>query len=424
MTRPSRVSAYFLLDGGAFCQRAGLCPDILREVFGRPSLYHFLDRLVGLGLERVVLCSGNTPFLESFLGNEYRGIRLQYSDARAELGTAGALKAAVLQYPSDLLLCLDAASEPDVDLSFFLRWFETRVEKGGLLLAEGGVSPWGRGPLDDSGKITGFSEGGPVGSEAWNCCDVCLLRRECLDLVLLGHNFSVDHLLSALAAVGELCGLMAPAHALDPRTASLSRARQSLASRQHAQGRAAVFLDRDGTVIADKHYLHDPSGVELLPGAAEGLRRMRELGLVLVLVSNQSGVGRGYFSRGDVERVHGRLAELLEEQGVQLDAMYVCPHAPGEECDCRKPAPGLIERACAELNLDPRRSFVVGDKPCDVELGQRVHATTFLVTTGYGAVHNESESCRPDHVAANLLEVSRTIESVLRARSSGGQEPA
>jgi len=415
MTRPSRVSAYLLLDAGAFCQSPGLDPDILGEAFGRPYLYHFLDRLAGLGLERVVLCSGNAPFLESFLGSEYRGIRLQYSDA-------GTLQDAVLQYPSDLLLCLDAASVPKGDLSFFLRWFETRSEKGALLLAGGNVSPWGRGALDNAGKINEFSEDRAVGSEAGNCCGVCLLRRECLDSISPAHKFSVGHLLSALTADGELCGLIAPAHAQDPRTASLLQTRQSPASWQHAPGRVAVFLDRDGTVIADKHYLHDPAGVELLPGAAEGLRRMRELGLVLVLVSNQSGVGRGYFSRGDVERVHGRLAELLEEHGVQLDAMYVCPHAPGEECDCRKPEPGLIERACAELNLDPRRSFVVGDKPCDVELGQRVHATTFLVTTGYGAAHNESEFCRPDHVAADLLEVSRTIESVLRARSSGGKE--
>lgn len=185
------------------------------------------------------------------------------------------------------------------------------------------------------------------------------------------------------------------------------------ASPAHGQGCAAVFLDRDGTIIEDKHYLHDPGGVELIPGAADGLRRLRGLGLRLVLVSNQSGVGRGYFGRGDVERVQGRLIELLAAQGVALDAFYICPHAPEQDCDCRKPAPGLVRRACAELGLDARASFVVGDKPCDVELAQATGGRGILVRTGGGARHAEAMAARGVPVARDLDEAARLIETLL-----------
>jgi histidinol-phosphate phosphatase family protein len=175
-----------------------------------------------------------------------------------------------------------------------------------------------------------------------------------------------------------------------------------------------VFLDRDGTVIAERHYLSDPAGVELLPGAAEGLRRMRALGLPLVLVTNQSGVGRGYFGRDAVERVHGRLIELLAAEGVALSAIYSCPHAPDEACGCRKPLPGLLEQAARELGLDLPTCFVIGDKPCDIDLGLIVNATTFLVRTGYGAKYAEEGGCRPHFVVSDLAEAAARIGESLR----------
>lgn len=179
-------------------------------------------------------------------------------------------------------------------------------------------------------------------------------------------------------------------------------------------GRSAVFLDRDGTIIFDRHYLCDPAGVELLPLAAAGLKRMQALGLPLVLVSNQSGVGRGYFGLHQVEQVNARLAELLAAQGVRLDGAYFCPHTPEDACSCRKPQPGLIHRAALDLGINPALSFMVGDKPCDVELGQAVSAVTFLVPRVPGS--KPDVSCRPDWLAGDLDEVAARIEDVLRHR--------
>jgi histidinol-phosphate phosphatase family protein len=159
-----------------------------------------------------------------------------------------------------------------------------------------------------------------------------------------------------------------------------------------------AFLDRDGTLIVEKHYLRDPGAVELLPRAADGLRELRGLGFRLVLVTNQSGVGRGYFGVADVEAVHSRLEALLAAAGVRLDGIYWCPHRPEEGCACRKPAPGLVERACADLALDPTRSVMIGDKACDIEMGRRCGMTTILVRTGHGV----REVCCPDTVVDDL----------------------
>ena len=161
----------------------------------------------------------------------------------------------------------------------------------------------------------------------------------------------------------------------------------------------AVFLDRDGTIVADKHYLADPEGLELLPNALDGLRELRALGAQLVVVTNQSGVGRGYFPADAVERMHARLRELLAEGGVGLDGIYVCPHAPEDGCDCRKPASGLFERAAEELGIDLGASFVLGDKDADVEAGRRIGATPIQI----GAETTDGVAQAPDLLAAARL---------------------
>lgn len=159
-----------------------------------------------------------------------------------------------------------------------------------------------------------------------------------------------------------------------------------------------AFLDRDDTIIVDRHYLRDPDGVALLPGAAAGLAALRRLGYRLVLVTNQSGVGRGYFTLADVEAVHRRLADLLAAAGVTLDGIYLCPHAPEDGCRCRKPATGMVERACADLGLDPRRSVMIGDKASDVDLARRCGMAAILIEATPGA----EPDCQPDARVADL----------------------
>lgn len=174
-----------------------------------------------------------------------------------------------------------------------------------------------------------------------------------------------------------------------------------------------VLLDRDGTVMYDKHYLHDPDEVELLPGAVQGLAAMAALGCRLVLLTNQSGVGRGYFTEDDVAAVHARLFELLAPHGIRFAAVYHCPHTPDDGCGCRKPEPGLMERAARELGFDPAASFMIGDKECDILLGRNTGASTILVRTGKGAKHEAICGHVADHVVDDLRGAAEVIAAAM-----------
>jgi D-glycero-D-manno-heptose 1,7-bisphosphate phosphatase len=178
-----------------------------------------------------------------------------------------------------------------------------------------------------------------------------------------------------------------------------------------------VVLDRDGTIIVERNYLTNVDDVELIPGAASGLRKLNALGLKLLVVTNQSAVGRGLLDLDGLAAIHRRMEGLLAEEGVHLAGIYYCPHLPEDNCRCRKPLPGLLESAAADFGFEPKESFVIGDKPCDVELGRRIAATTFLVRTGYGEQFAYTEGCVADYVVADLVEAANTIECLIQKRT-------
>lgn len=177
-----------------------------------------------------------------------------------------------------------------------------------------------------------------------------------------------------------------------------------------------MLLDRDGTIVVDRGHLSDPDELELIRGAGPALARLREQGLGLVIVSNQSAVGRGFLDEAGLERVHARLADLLARDGAALDGIYCCPHLPTDRCSCRKPETALVARAAAEHGFDPAESFVVGDKACDIELGRRVGATTILVRTGYGEEAAADPSVDADHIVADLPEAADLIAELVGPR--------
>jgi D-glycero-D-manno-heptose 1,7-bisphosphate phosphatase len=164
--------------------------------------------------------------------------------------------------------------------------------------------------------------------------------------------------------------------------------------------RRAIFLDRDGTITIDTGYPSDPKDVELLPGAADGLRTLRDRGWALVLVSNQSAVGRGMITAEQAQAVHDRLMVVLRASGVELDGAYYCPHSPDDACGCRKPRSGLLRRAAAELQLELAGSVMVGDRQSDVEAGRDAGCTTVLLGPGEGD---------PDVRAADWAELLATV---------------
>ncbi len=168
-----------------------------------------------------------------------------------------------------------------------------------------------------------------------------------------------------------------------------------------------VVLDRDGTIVVDRGYLDDPDGLEFLPGAAPSLRSLHESGHRLVIVTNQSGIGRGLFSLDRLQAIHERLLLMVRREGADLERIYFCPHAPQDACSCRKPQTGLLLQAAADLGFDPASAIVVGDKQSDVEFGWRAGATTFLLSApGAPAA---AAGPPPDFVVADLPAVVRAI---------------
>lgn len=170
-----------------------------------------------------------------------------------------------------------------------------------------------------------------------------------------------------------------------------------------------VLLDRDGTIVVEREYLADPAGVELLPRAAEGLRKLQAAGFGLVVVTNQSGIGRGYFDEAALAAVHARMQELLTNENVALDGIYYCPHVDEDDCDCRKPRPGLATQAARELSFDVSQAFVIGDKAIDVNLAAGLGASGILVRTGYGAATERNATCDPNFVVDDLNAAADVI---------------
>ena len=175
-----------------------------------------------------------------------------------------------------------------------------------------------------------------------------------------------------------------------------------------APKRPAVFLDRDGTINEEMGYINHLSRFRLLPEAAPAIRRLNEAGLPVVVVTNQSGVARGYFPSSFVDEVLRHLKDLLAQSGARVDAIYTCQHAPDAGCSCRKPKPGLLMQAARDLNLDLSRSYLVGDRYADIETAANAGVRGILVLTGYGLgeyeqFHTHIEP-KPVHVAPTLLD--------------------
>ncbi len=175
----------------------------------------------------------------------------------------------------------------------------------------------------------------------------------------------------------------------------------------------AVFLDRDGVINIEKGYLHRIEDFEFIPGVPEAVRLLNDAGFLVVVVTNQSGVARGYYTMEEVNLLHRHIDEALAAFGARVDAWRVCPHHPehSSPCSCRKPLPGLLEQAAAELGIDLRGSYMIGDKVSDVEAGMAAGCRSFLVGTGYGGAAAVDVPDRveffPDLPAAARAIVSR-----------------
>ncbi len=181
-----------------------------------------------------------------------------------------------------------------------------------------------------------------------------------------------------------------------------------------------VFIDRDGTISEEVGYINHLSRFQIYPWSPQAIRNLNHRGLKVIVVTNQAGVARGYFTEDLVIQVHEKLRHELAESGAQLDAIYYCPHHPSvgdppyrQDCNCRKPKPGMLYRAAQELNVNLARSFMVGDRYGDIELAHSVGAHSIFVLSGYGLGEYEQQrhnwKVQPEWVVKDLLEAARIV---------------
>jgi histidinol-phosphate phosphatase family protein len=169
----------------------------------------------------------------------------------------------------------------------------------------------------------------------------------------------------------------------------------------------AVFLDRDGTIARDVHYCRCPEDFELLPTVPEAIKLLNDSGFKVIVITNQSGIARGYFTEQMLALIHQKMKDELAKHGAKVDAIYYCPHHPDDGCDCRKPKTALFHRATQEMEIDFNLSYVIGDLPMDIEAGRALGCKTILVTTGPKGGNAVLD--RPDYIADSLIKAALWI---------------
>jgi len=170
----------------------------------------------------------------------------------------------------------------------------------------------------------------------------------------------------------------------------------------------AVFIDRDGTMAKDVHYCRRLEDFELFPRTAKAVKLLSDNGFKVIVVTNQSGVARGYFTEETLSRIHDKMKQELAKEGAIVDAIYYCPHHPDDNCDCRKPKPRLVLQAARDYDIDLSQSFVIGDLPLDIQLGEAVGAETILVGD---TLADEDIKVKPDVIVPGLWEAAQWIVS-------------
>lgn len=361
-----------ILGGGKGTRLAATGPKPLIEAGGKPFLVYLLAELRRFGIIDAVILTG--PFADTYracLGDGSRlGVQLSYVPEPTPAGTGGALTYAASHLAAEFLL-LNGDSYFDINLlDLMTRRFSPDWLIGLALREIDDAARYGAvGLVGDN--VSSFGEKAAAGRGLINA-GIYRLRRELLT-DLGPAPVSLEHdVIPGLVARGRVRGAVYSGHFIDIGIpADLARAQTLMPSWER---RPTAFLDRDGVLNRDHGYVHRSEDFEWLPGAREAIKHLNDAGYLAVVVSNQAGIARGLYAPADVERLHRWINAELAKVGAHVDAFYYCPHHPTEGkgeyrrvCDCRKPAAGMLLQAIREWPINPKRSFMVGDKEIDMQ---------------------------------------------------------
>jgi histidinol-phosphate phosphatase family protein len=221
------------------------------------------------------------------------------------------------------------------------------------------------------------------------------------------------------AKEGKLYSYVAKGKFLDIGTfSSLLLAHKILPGRKKER-KGAIFLDRDGVINKQKEgYVLHPEDFEFELGAIDGMKKMARLGMPLIIVTNQSVIGRGLSTLAILKKIHGKMLSGLRKHGIRIDSIFFCPHKPDESCGCRKPKIGMLVAAQEKHNLDLSKSFVIGDSTSDILMGKAAGCTTILVRTGYGG-KDKLHKVKPDYICKDLPDAASIIARIVKRSKFG-----
>lgn len=419
--------------GTRLAERSAGLPKALVEVAGKPMIDYQLELLARHGVSGVtLLCGYGASAMREHCGNGSQwGLRLNYVEEDRPVGTAGAVLACLNQLPERFLVLYG-----DTMLSVDLQRFWSAHQKAGAaatLFLHPNDHPHDSDLVetDVTGQIIAFH----AHPHAANCflpnqvnAALYVLEAAALRDIPLGST-PLDfgrHLFPELLRRGsKLLGYRTTEYIKDAGTPErldqVARdVRSGAIERSELDHRApAIFLDRDGTINEEVSYISHPNALKLLPGVAAAVRKLREIGYRIVVITNQAVMARGECSAAELARIHNHMEMQLGEGGAFVDAIYYCPHHPdrgfaGEvldlkiPCACRKPGIGLIERATRDLNLDLSRSWLVGDTTVDIETARRAGIGSILVGTGHAGRDGRFDATA-DHAFANFPEAAQFL---------------
>lgn len=390
-------------------------PKVLAEVNNRPFLQILLDQLNSAGFQDVVICTGylGNQIKEKF-GARYKKLKLVYSQEKLPSGTGGGLRLALTYIRSEDVLVMNGDSFCDINFNEFLTFHLKKRASASLVLSEvKDIERFGKVRTNSANKIFIFEEKAKIG-RGWISAGIYLLKRSLISEIPEGIGISLEKDVFSRWISRNFFGYKSGGKFIDIGTPQSYKRAESFFAEREKNVKRFILLDRDGTIIVEKNYLSKPEDVELIPGVAKALRRFKKMGFGLMVITNQSGVGRGFFDLETLEKIHRRLNNLLAQEGVYLDGIYFCPHTPEDNCLCRKPKVKLIEQAAKKHNFDPKLSFVIGDNKSDIELGKNIGATTILVRTGYGVEIARENKVNPDFVVDSLKEALPVIRDNLK----------
>ncbi|MGA9461942.1 MAG: HAD-IIIA family hydrolase [Terracidiphilus sp.] len=443
-TAQAVLSNIAILAGGQgtrLLSRSGDLPKPMVPIMGKPVLQHQIElsRIHGF-TDVALLVHHRHEAISSFFGDGSRfGVRIRYEVEETPRGTSGALRDA-LHVLAPHFLVLYGDTYLDIDLR---RFFDSHLssEADATLFLHPNDHPYDSDlvELDEADTVRRIHPyPHPEDLNQRNLVNAALyaMRKDGLDQVTpeTGKADIARHMFPAMLAAGRvLRGYVSPEYIKDMGTPDrLDKVEHDIETGlpdrlSWRQLRSAVFLDRDGTLNREVNHLCSPDQIELLPEVGEAIRQLNRSGMLAVLTTNQPVVARGGVTVEGLIRIHARLETLLGVQHAYLDASYYCPHHPdkgfeGEVkelkivCDCRKPAPGLIEQAAKDLAISRADSWMVGDTTSDIEAGRRAGVRTILLRTGYAGGDGKYAG-RADYTATSLFEAIQWItEGHVRAR--------